>query len=68
MECCICRLLLARAGMPEYWIVDPVARTIEVLMLVDAVYQQLGVASGEELVASNVIPSLELKAAQYFTR
>src|SRR5207249_9956788 len=33
----------AQAGVPEYWIVDPGTRTVEVLVLEDAEYDSLGV-------------------------
>ena len=36
----------ARAGVPEYWLADPTARTVEVLQLEQDVYRSLGVFRG----------------------
>ena len=34
--------LYAEAGVPEYWIIDPRARTVEIFVLRGAAYQLLG--------------------------
>ena len=60
--------LFARHGVPEYWIVDPLARQIEVHTLEDAVYRETQVASGDETVQSVLLPDLTFDAARVFER
>ncbi|NWJ94346.1 MAG: Uma2 family endonuclease [Chloroflexi bacterium] len=56
----------ARAGVPEYWIADPAAQTIEVLVLEQGVYSSSGVFQNQALLPSQVIPDLAVKVAQFF--
>ena len=56
----------ARYGVPEYWIVDPIARKIEVHALEDGVYRQTQVATGDETVRSVLLPDLAFEAARVF--
>lgn len=57
----------ARAGVPEYWIVNPRLRTIEVLTLEGESYQSLGVFGGEQTVRSLVVPTIgEIRVEQFF--
>jgi Uma2 family endonuclease len=56
----------ARAGVKEYWIVDPNARTIEVFVLEGHVYQTGGVFSGTQIVRSKVISDFPVQARQLF--
>ena len=58
--------LFARYGVPEYWIVDPLARQIEVLALEDGVYRATQVASADETVQSVLLPDLTFEAARVF--
>lgn len=57
----------ARAGVPEYRIADPYARTIEVLKLENGAYQSAGVFSGESTLPSAVVPNLPVRVEQFFT-
>jgi Uma2 family endonuclease len=50
----------ARAGIPEYWIIDPVTRRISVLILEGKKYRQLGEAASLEL------PGFEVDVAAVF--
>ena len=49
--------MYARAGVQEYWLVDPVAQVVEVLSLEDDEYQSLGVFEGQNGVISKVVPA-----------
>ena len=56
----------ARAGVPEYWIADPYARTVEVLALDGGVYRSLGVYTGAATIPSRVLPGLPVRVEQLF--
>lgn len=49
----------ARAGIREYWQVDPIARTIEVLFLEEGIYRSIGLFQGQDRLVSRVVPTLE---------
>jgi Uma2 family endonuclease len=49
----------AEAGVGEYWLADPLARTIEVLVLRDGVYVLSGKFSLGERLRSEMIPGFE---------
>lgn len=55
-----------RAGVREYWFVDPLAHTIEILVLKGKTYTSLGVFSGELTLSSLVVPALEEVPAEKF--
>jgi Uma2 family endonuclease len=52
------RALYGRAGIQEYWIVDPAARSIEVLTLDGGVLRESGIASGRDLLVSPLLGQL----------
>jgi Uma2 family endonuclease len=56
----------ARAGVREYWIADPAARTIEVLRLEGDAYASAGVYAGESSLPAGVLPELPLQVQQFF--
>jgi Uma2 family endonuclease len=56
----------ARAGVPEYWLADPHARTIEVLRLEGATYAHVGVFEGAATLPSAVLPDLPVRVEQFF--
>ncbi len=56
----------ASAGVREYWFVDPLAHTIEILVLKGKLYTSLGVFSGEQMLPSVVVPALEEVSAEKF--
>ena len=56
----------ARAGVPEYWIVNPKKRTVEVLVLEAGAYHSLGVFQGEQTPLSRVVPGFGVAVEQFF--
>lgn len=58
----------ARAGVEEYWLVDPEAQTIEVFVLRDDAYTLLVKAGPGEDAHSRVMAGLEVAADEVFTR
>ena len=57
------RELYERHTIPEYWIVDPAARTIDVLRLDGAFYRQVGLFAVGEVVSTPLLPGLEVDVA-----
>lgn len=51
----------ARAGVREYWLIDPHARTIELFVLRDGAYHLLGNYADGAAVRSAVLPGFEVK-------
>ena len=56
----------ARAGVPEYWIADADARTVEVLVLERGAYRSAGVFRGQATLPSQVIAGLPVQVEQFF--
>ncbi len=54
------------ARIPEYWVINPDARTIEVLTLNGDTYRPRGLFSGNVSLSSQVLPGLPIKAEQFF--
>jgi Uma2 family endonuclease len=61
-------LAYARAGVPEYWVVNPDAETVEVLLLEDGAYSSLGVFYGRSVLPSRVAPDMPVKVEQFFVK
>jgi len=56
----------ASAGVPEYWIVDPRERTVEVLTLEAKEYRSQGVFYGKSILPSQVVPDFPVRGEQFF--
>ncbi len=56
----------ARTGIPEYWLVNPEAGIVEVLVLEDGKYQSIGVFRGQDMLPSRVLPELPVHVEQFF--
>jgi len=60
------RAQYAAIGMPEYWLIDPVAQTVAVLTLAGADYQDVGVFGTQAAIISVDFPDLALTVEQLF--
>ena len=60
------RVLYARGGVPEYWLVGPETASIEVLVRDGATYRTHVRATGEELVTSPLLSGLSFPASAAF--
>lgn len=58
--------LYARAGVPEYWIADPFARTVELFFLEGAAYDSAGVFLGQAMLPSRIAAELPAPVDQFF--
>ena len=58
--------MFQRYGVPEYWIVDPIAETIEIYKLAESAYELVGTFSGSETMYSAVLPDLALVPSSVF--
>lgn len=59
-------LAYARAAIPEYWIVDPVAHTVEVWLWEAGMYRALGLFEGKMTLLSQVVPDFPVCVEQFF--
>jgi Uma2 family endonuclease len=60
------RAQYAAIGVPEYWLVDPMAQTVLVLALAGDQYRQVGTFSQGEAIVSTEFPDLTLIVEQIF--
>lgn len=60
------RNLYARAGVPYYWLIDPVARVLEALKLENGVWIELGVHDDESVARIPPFDAIELEVGRLF--
>jgi Uma2 family endonuclease len=53
-----------RYGIPEYWLVNPETRTIEIYALEEGAYQPPGVFRGQGTLRSRIVPQMETVCAE----
>jgi len=58
--------LYARSGVREYWVVNPEAETVEVLTLINGVYQRHALGAKDGSVASKVLDGLSVTMKDVF--
>lgn len=56
----------AEAGIPEYWIVNPLDRTVTVLTLLDGAYVEHGVFGRRARATSRILPEFSVAVADVF--
>lgn len=56
----------AKAGVREYWLVEPKQKTIEVLILEGELYHSRGTFSGEQRLPTMIVDELPVMARQFF--
>lgn len=60
------RAQYAAIGVPEYWLIDPIRRTVMVLVLEGELYREAGVFSGDGVIASVEFVELKFTVQQIF--
>ncbi len=60
------RAQYAAIGVPEYWLLDPVAQTVLVLTLDGTDYREVGLFKGSEVITSVEFAELQLATGQVF--
>lgn len=60
------RAQYAAIGVPEYWLIDPVAQTVMVLSLAGDTYREVGVFGDQATISSTEFPELKLAVAEIF--
>jgi Uma2 family endonuclease len=58
--------MFARYGVPEYWILDPVDHTLEVLSLRGSFYTTTLKAGGDTVITSTLLPDLSFPISRLF--
>lgn len=55
-----------QAGIPEYWLVDPIKQCIELFALEQGKYHSLGIFRGEQTLPSRIVPQMTTPVASFF--
>ena len=60
------RVVYERAGVSEYWVVDPEERSIEVLSLDGGRYRSAGYVTSDQVLTSRILAGLQLPLSRVF--
>jgi Uma2 family endonuclease len=55
-----------QAGVPEYWMVHPQKKTVEVHVLEEGDYRSLGIFTGQDTLPSRIVPGIAHVAVEQF--
>jgi Uma2 family endonuclease len=55
-----------RAGVPEYWVVTPGSKMVEVLVLEEDAYYSLGIFRDLAVLPSRILPNMSVRVEQFF--
>lgn len=58
--------IYALSCLPEYWLVDPLAHTVELLLLQSGHYRSLGIFHGQSTLPSPTLPNFAPHVSQFF--
>lgn len=56
----------ARAGVQEYWIVDPIKQEVAVFFLDGSVYHTVGIFSEAQTIPSHIVPDFAIPVQNFF--
>jgi len=56
----------ARAGVKEYWIVDPTKHAVEVFLLEEKEYRSAGIFRGTQIIPSLIVPDFSIPVERFF--
>lgn len=62
------RQLYARNGVPEYWIVDPDNKSVEIFVLAGFQYEPSGFFQSDEMMNSILLPDLKFQVGDLFQK
>ena len=60
--------LYARHGIPEFWLIDPEAKKVEVMRLGEEGYETVETYGAEDVLHSPLLEGLEIKLAEIFVQ
>ncbi|WP_042353499.1 Uma2 family endonuclease [Bacillus rubiinfantis] len=58
--------LYEKAGVKEYWLVDPINESVEVFLLTDGKYQFSGVYTKDDKISTCLFPSFKIELSEVF--
>ena len=59
-------MVYEKAGIPEYWLVNPRQQIIELFALEGGKYYSLGIFSGEQTLPSRIVPEMAMPVSSFF--